>query len=222
MYYIPNKLLYVAIPKTGSTAITQHLNSVFDHEGDDCIETRYEDCSFHPSIWDIKSSCLTEDAFFCTVVRNPYSRFVSHYFYCLYVMECWEKHQSTPYGKKLIDKWTGTKQELLEFKQKNTHLGGYQNNLYLDKPTEEHNYMKQYFNNVDCFEDYVHKFYELDLVESFFLRQIAFTSFAWNYTHKKMNFVGKSEELQQSCDFICKSINAVSYTHLTLPTILLV
>jgi hypothetical protein len=122
-------------------------------------------------------------------------------------MECWEKHQSTPYGKKLIDKWSGTRQELIEFKQKNTHLGGYQHNLYLDNPTCEYVHMKKYFKNVKNFSDYVHNFYELDLVESFFLRQTAFTSSAWNYDNKKMDFVGKSEELQQSCDFICESIN---------------
>ena len=60
------------------------------------------------------------------------------------------------------------------------------------------------------FLDYVHKFHEMDLIESFFLRQVCFTHFAWNYSGSKMDFIGKTEDLQGSCDYICKELNIES------------
>ena len=86
MYYIPNKLLYMAVPKTGSTAITNHLNQVFDCKGVKCVKTKQVESTAHPTIWEIDER-WAEKSFFCTVVRNPYSRFVSHYFYSLHLMQ---------------------------------------------------------------------------------------------------------------------------------------
>jgi hypothetical protein len=215
MYHIPNKLLYMAIPKTGSTSITRHIDLSFNFSGNDCIKTKHESCSFHPTIWDLDSNLLSEDTFFCTVVRNPYSRFVSHYFYCLHVIECWEKYESTPYGKEIIDRWKnsslGSKiKELEEFKKNNPQRIGIQKNLYTDKPTDEYILIKEHFSGVKNFLDYVHKFHEMDWIESFFLRQVCFTHFAWNYRGPKMDFIGKTKDLQDCCDFICKSLNIES------------
>jgi len=214
MYYIPNKLFYMAVPKTGSTAITNHLNKVFDYKGVKCVKTKSEECSPHPNIWDIDRR-MAEESFFCTIVRNPYSRFVSHYFYSLHVVECWEKYRSTPYGKSLIDKFEQTSAaeknpELELYKKSKPSRIDIQSNLYMDKPTDEYFLIKEHFSGVKNFLDYVHKFHEMDLIESFFLRQVCFTHFAWNYSGSKMDFIGKCEELQQCCDFICNEINVKS------------
>ena len=215
MYYIPNKLFYMAIPKTGSTAITNHLNEVFDYKGLKCVKTEAEECCWHPNIWNIDEK-MAEKGFFFTVVRNPYSRFVSHYFYCLSVIECWEKYQSTPYGKSLIDKFEKTSfaveknLELELYKKSKPLRKDIQSNLYMDKPTDEYILIKEHFLGVKNFLDYVHKFHEMDLIESFFLRQVCFTHFAWNYSGSKMDFIGKTEDLQGSCDYICKELNIES------------
>ncbi len=213
---MPNNILYMAIPKTGSTTITRHIHSAFNYKGKDCIKTDHEECCFHPTIWDVDLNNLNKDVFFCTVVRNPYSRFVSHYFYCLHVIECWEEHGSTPYGKEIILKWKNNTlaskkiAELDKFKKAHLDRKGIQENLYLDMPTDEYVLMKEHLSGVKSFSDYVHKFYEIDLVESFFLRQVAFTSFAWNYDGPKMDFIGKTNDLQGCCDYICGKINLKS------------
>ena len=212
MFYIPNKFLYLAIPKTGSTAITNHLENVFKeniqaYKIKTGIETQYEENSFHPSIWDVPEDFLTTEVFFCTVTRNPYSRFLSHYFYCLLVLESWEKYKSTPYGKKIIESWDGSLEALNIYKNHNLSMKDYQDNLFLEKPKKEYFIIKDYFEGVNCFKDYVHKFCEFDLVETFFVRQVTFTHYAWKYENKKMDFIGKMENLQESFDFICKKNN---------------
>lgn len=212
MYYIPNKLLYIAIPKTGSTAITNHLNEIFDYKGVKCIETESEDCSWHPTIWDIGDE-MANDNFFFTVVRNPYSRFVSHYFYSLYVIDCWDTYNSTPYGKSLIDRFKNKSlavekiPELESFKESKPFRKDIHSNLYLDQPTNEYFLMKEHISGTNSLEDYAHKLYEEDIIQKAFAPQVIFTHFSWNYNGPKMDFIGKMEDLQGSCDYICKELD---------------
>ena len=195
----------MAVPKTGSTAITNHLNEVFNYSGMKCVKTKSEDCSWHPTIWDIDEQ-MAEKSFFCTVVRNPYSRFVSHYFYCLHVIECWEKYKSTPSGKKIIDAWKGSIEELIQFKKDKPDRIDLQKNIFLEGPNEYYENLKNNFSGVNSLKDYIHKFYEKDLYQNTFVPQVVFTHFCWNYNGPKMDFIGKMEDLQGSCDFICNKL----------------
>ena len=209
MYYIPNKLFYMAVPKTGSTAITNHLNKVFDYKGVKCVKTKSEECSHHPTIWDIDRR-MAEENFFCTVVRNPYSRFVSHYFYSLHIVECWEKYKCTPSGKKIIDEWNGSMEELAQFKKDKPGRIDLQKNIFLKGPNKYYEGLKSSLSGVNSFKDYVHKFYEEDFYQNGtckLVHQVVFTHFCWNYDGPKMDFIGKMEDLQGSCDYICKELN---------------
>ena len=217
MIYKEHKLLFSAIPKTGTTTISSYINKFFKYETSKFVELDgIKD--YHPSVWNIdawiKSNKINmKNVFYCGLTRNPYDRFVSHYFYSLYVKECYDKYKCSPYGKKVLDEYKSEenlKKDLNRDSMKKETKNSILNNVFLSKPTEMYLQVDEVLRDTESFEDFVHKFYEYDYIETKFPLQIIFTHFAWNYQGPKLDFIGKYEELQNSFDFICEKIKIPS------------
>lgn len=216
MIYKENTLLFSAIPKTGTTAISSHINEFFKYKTKTFIEIDNKK-DFHPSIWDMNTwidlnNLDLSNLFYCAITRNPYDRFVSHYFYSVYVKDCYEKYKCTPFGFKLLKK-----HETIEIvnEKLNSEIicdGEYNsiiNNAFLTKPTEEYLQVKKILENINSFDDFVYSCCEKK-EDNGFPPQIIFTHHVKDYSGRKLDYIGKYEELQNSFDYICNKINIPS------------
>lgn len=218
MIYKEHKLLFSAIPKTGTTTISSYINKFFNYETSKFVELNGMK-DYHPSVWNIdawiKSNKINmKNVFYCGLTRNPYDRFVSHYFYSLYVKECYDKYKCSPYGKKVLDEYKSEqnfKKELSDGSMSSGTKNSILSNVFLDKPTEEYLQVNKILSGINSFDDFVHSALEKD-DENGFPPQIIFTHYTWDYDGPKLNYIGKYEELQKSFDFICEQIKIPSVT----------